>query len=189
MISRFIATLLLFGFSVPCEAFSLNRVVSQQTGTALSMGLFGSGGSDILKDMFQPKPDGPKVVMELPVEDIKPKPLRFFLQIYIVGQQNSRQSQTWLPKESEEGSLQVYFKDGTGMCNIVLGNDSIRIERHGQKPSLQYMLQESVMLHGVLDELNQVAFEVEDVKDGQRLLKLDKAVLDKARDNLPARQA
>ena len=154
------------------------------------MGLFGSGESGGgLKDVFQPaKPDGPKVVFEIPVENIKPKPLRFFLQIYIVGQQNSKDTQTWLPRENEEGGLQVYYKDGTGMCNIALEPNSIKIERHGERPSLEYLLQESLMLHGVLDEINQIAFEVEDVEESQRLLILNKDALDKARESLPARQ-
>lgn len=152
------------------------------------MGLFG-GDSGILEGMFQPNSDdGPNEVLNLPVESIKPRPLRFFLQIYIVGQQNSKDSQSWLPRESDEGDLQVYYQDGTGMVSIALETNSIKIMRHGEKPSLEYMLQESLMLHGVLDELHQVAFEVEDVEESQRLLKMDKSVLDKARGKLPARQ-
>ena len=181
-----------------CSSFSLvNSPASTQATTkattALSMGLFGSN-SEGLKGLFQQeeeKPEGPKTVMNIPVVSIKPKPLRFFLQIYIVGDQNSRDAQSWLPRESEDGqSLQIYFQDGTGMCQIDLEDNNIRIERHGQTPSLAYMLQESVMLHGVLDELHQMAFEgEEDVKDSERLLLLGEDVIDKCRDILPARKA
>ena len=189
MISLLIPTLLLLSLSAPpcCTAFSLNQPSNKNAATTLRMGLFG-GDSGNLKDLFQPKPDGPTTVLEIPVENVKPRPLRFFLQIYIVGQQNSKDAQSWLPKETGENELEVYFKDGTGMCNIALGDTSIKIQRHGQRPSLQYLLQESLMLHGVLDELNEIAFEVEDVEDSQRLLMLDKGALDDARAKLPARQ-
>ncbi|CAB9512155.1 expressed unknown protein [Seminavis robusta] len=160
------------------------------------MGLFG-GDSDkdnnnILKGLFQPQQEQPglKTVITIPVEKVKPRPLRFFLQIYIVGQQNQKDSQSWLPREDEEGGLQIYYKDGTGMCQIGLQPNAIQIQRHGERPSLEYMLQESVMLHGVLDELYKIAFdEVEDVEESQRLLKLDPAAIEAARKTLPARQA
>ena len=192
----FLASLLLLGFlsaPFPSESLSLGKLSStaaKSSSTALGMGLFG-GDADGLKNMFQPKQpaaNGPTTVLEIPVKNIKPRPLRFFLQIYIVGQQNSKDSQSWLPKEEGSSDLQVYYQDGTGMCNIVLGDDKIVMERHGQRPSLQYMLQESLMLHGVLDELAQVAFEVDDVEDSQRLLMLDEKVIDEARSKLPARQ-
>ena len=186
-------------------ASNTNAAFAQLVGTSMLHGIFiepavqqecrdnstdGSvwGESGNLKDLFQPKPDGPTTVLEIPVENVKPRPLRFFLQIYIVGQQNSKDAQSWLPKETGENELEVYFKDGTGMCNIALGDTSIKIQRHGQRPSLQYLLQESLMLHGVLDELNEIAFKVEDVEDSQRLLMLDKGALDDARAKLPARQ-
>jgi hypothetical protein len=175
-----------------CSGFTTTGNPIQRNNGASSMqqllaGLFG-GDSDILKNMPGKKPDGPKVVMDIPVETIKPGPLRFFLQIYIVGQQNSQDSQSWLPRESDDGGLQVCYKDGTGMCNISLESNNIKVERHGQRPSLQYMLQESVLLHGVLDELTKVAFEVEDVDESKQLLVLEESAIDKAQELLPARQ-
>lgn len=196
-----------------CTAFSLsgnngnsnNHFTSKHevSPTSLSMGLFGgdsdnNGDNSILKRAFSSlqkdsNPDGSKTVLNIPVQNVKPRPLRFFLQIYVVGQQNEKDApQRWLPRESEEGDgLQIYYKDGTGMCQINFndGNDNIVVERHGQRPSLEYLLQESVMLHGVLDELYNIAFEVEDVKESQKLLLLDESAISKARENLPARQA
>lgn len=83
----------------------------------------------------------------------------------------------------------MYYMDGTGMFSIGLNDRSIKIDRYGERPSLEYMLQESVMIHGVLDELNQIAFEVEDIEKEKRLLQLtdDDAIL-KARETLPARK-
>lgn len=158
--------------------------------TALNGGLFGDAG-DALKGLFggdDQSRGGPKTVFDIPVENIKPGPLRFFLQIYIVGEKNTQgETQTWLPREAKDGGLEIYFKDGTGMCKISLEPNNIKAERYGQKPSLQYLLQESVMLHGVLDELNTVAFEA-DVEESKRLLLVEERFLAKARETLPARQ-
>jgi hypothetical protein len=52
------------------------------------------------------------------------------------------------------------------------------------------MLQESVMMQGVLDELNQIAFEVEDIEKEKRLLQLmDEDSISKVVEMLPARKA
>lgn len=65
----------------------------------------------------------------------------------------------------------------------------IKAERFGTKPSLQYMLNESIMLHGLLDELNTLAFEVEDIEEEKRLIQLNDPgdAIDRAREKLPAK--
>lgn len=178
-----------------CDESSLSSSSTTTTTTALQGGLFG-GDSDILKNMFQPKEEsndgGPKSVLTITAGNVKPRPLKFFLQIYLVGELNTKDNQQWFPKEGEnESSLEIYYKDGTGMCKIIVESNLVAIERHGQRPSLEYLLQESVMLHGVLDEIYKLAFdETDDVKDDQRLIKLENEdAIDKAREKLPARQA
>ena len=81
------------------------------------------------------------------------------------------------------------------MLEITLSDTSIIFQRYGYpKPSLQYMLQESVLIHNVLDELEFVAYGIpEDIQtelnDNQRLLQLqDNTVLEKARAILPVRR-
>ena len=83
------------------------------------------------------------------------------------------------------------------MFSIGLGDESITIERHtdaGNRPSLFYQLQESVILHKVLDELHALAFgkgdDGQDIEDYDRLLVLQgKYAIDEARKELPARGA
>lgn len=144
--------------------------------------LMGSGGSG-----------GPKTVVELPAKDVKIGALRFLLNIVLVGEQNKPQPKSWFTKQGDEaGDLQVYYHDGTGMLSIELQEYGIKMTRHGEKPSLQYQLQESVLLHSVLDELATVAFGVEEdgIETEKRLLVLqDEDAIDKAREKLPARQA
>lgn len=91
--------------------------------------------------------------------------------------------------------LEVYYADGTGMLSVQFDDTyGIRIQRKGSRPSLQYMLQESVLLHSVLDELEAIAFGEGDgdVKEDDRLLQFaegDEDVLSRAREKLPARAA
>jgi hypothetical protein len=134
---------------------------------------------------------GPKTVIELPANIVKTGPLKFFLQIYLVGQQNNPVKGAWVLNNNEEtGSLNMYYKDGSGMFSLDLNEKNIQVQRFGERASLEYVLQESVMLHGVLDELNQIAFEVDDIEESKRLLQFDSTdAISKARENLPARKA
>lgn len=148
-------------------------------------GLFGDG------DRSSSSTDnGPPTVMEIPAKDVKIGALRFLLQIHLVGMQNEPQPNSWLTKQGEDGELNIYYGDGTGMLSLDLQEYGIRAVRYGEKPSLQYMLQESVLLHTILDELQTVAFDVEDIEKEKRLLRLsDDEAIDKARDKLPARKS
>jgi hypothetical protein len=106
-----------------------------------------------------------------------------------VAEQNKPVKGSWaLSNNEENGSLDMYYKDGTGMFSIGLEDNKIRIDRHGSRPSLQYMLQESVMLHGILDEINSIAFEVVDIEQEKRLIQfVDDDAIANARRALPAR--
>merc|ERR1712025_222223 len=118
-------------------------------------------------------------VFDIPTKVIKTKPLKFFLQIFFVGLQNTPFKGAWLLNANEEVEeyLEVYFADGTGMISVQFDDSyGLRIQRKGKRPSLQYMLQESVLLHAVLDELESIAFGEGDgdVKEEERLLQLPK---------------
>lgn len=151
-------------------------------------GLFGLNKAEASRG--EKKGNGPKAVIDIPASTVKMGPLNFFLQIYLVGEQNNPVKGSWVFNNNDEnGSLDMYYQDGTGMFSVSLAEDRVVINRYGQKPSLQYMLQESVMLHGILDELTEIAFGVEDIEPGKRLLQLVSSEdISKARETLPARK-
>jgi hypothetical protein len=133
-------------------------------------------------------PNVPTILFEIPTTNVKIGALQFVIQIHMVSVGNKPEPGTWFPKQNSDGGLDLYFKDGSGMCTIVVSEYTIRAERYGVKPSLQYLLQESVLLHSVLDELEKTAFGVEDIEEEKRLLRLrEKDGIDNARSVLPAR--
>jgi len=130
----------------------------------------------------------PARVIEIPVTSIKRGGLRFALGLHLIGLEQAKE--TWRPNQSSDNVLDMYFiKDNSAMFQITIDDDAIRVDRYG-KPSLQYLLQESVVLHGVLDELNTLCFDGE-IAVGNRLLQLEEPgdAIDKARAILPARRA
>lgn len=133
--------------------------------------------------------NGPKTILDIPTTNIKVGPLKFFLQIFLVGEQNNPLPNSWILNQNDETqTLDMYHTDGTGMFSIDLKEYGMTVKRHGQAPSLQYQLQESVLLHALLDEVEGIAF-AEDIELDKRLVQLqEENALQKARDTLPARK-
>ncbi|KAL9180781.1 hypothetical protein ACHAXT_011234 [Thalassiosira profunda] len=101
-------------------------------------------------------------------------------------------------KGDEEGTLLMLFADHSALFSLDFGvalsepttyaEASVVVERHtdGRKPaSLQYQLQESVVLHAVLDALLDLMLEGLDEKETSEVI----GAVEKARDTLPARRA
>lgn len=175
------ACLLLFLSSFDCASYSLNRISTVRAQPS-KLELFGN--------LFASQDNsGPPVILDIPATNVKVGALRFLLQIYLVGIQNEPTPKSWLTKQGDDGDLQVYFKDGTAMVSIDFQEYGVKVRRFGEKPSLQYMLQESILLHGILDELTNVALEVDDIDQEKRLLQLsDPNIIEQARFKLPARK-
>lgn len=190
-----IFTTLLLAVTTPtCHAFTppspTTTTIASRVSTTSLKGLFGEGNP--LQNVFGgggSQQGGPKVMVDLSAKQVKVGALRFLLQIHLVGEQNNPQPQTWLMKDGGEGELDVYFNDGTGMFSIDFTEYQIKITRYGEKPSLQYQIQESVLIHSILDELHKTAFEVDDdIEEEKRLLRLnDDNAIEAARGNLLAR--
>jgi hypothetical protein len=190
VVSIFLVLALAFT-ATPSAAFCLSHSHSHvanpacqatRTSTALAAGgLFGEGNP--LSKIFGPKEEGPKVVVDIPATTVKIGPLRFLMQIHLVAEQNKPEPKSWLIKQGDESEIDIYFGDGTGMLSMDFSEYQIKITRYGANPSLKYQIQESVLLHNILDELTKVSFEVDDIEKEKRLLQLknDNAIEDARR--------
>jgi hypothetical protein len=132
-------------------------------------------------------------VMEIPVKSIKRGGLRFVLGLHLVGLQdsNNKVSGIWKPNEATDNTLDMYYKDNSAMFKIILNDNAILVERYSNPvPSLAYLLQESVVLHGVLDELTILSSDRNNIEASNRLLQLHDPndALEIARARLPARK-
>jgi hypothetical protein len=90
---------------------------------------------------------------------------------YCMGMQNTPDRNTWRADQptSEEYLIEMLFHDATGILTIELLEHEIRISRNGSCPSTAYIMQESVIVAGIIDELRTCAFE-ESVPVENRLL-------------------
>ena len=174
----------------PKQKFHINNCPSPsryESSTALAGGLFGGLG----KKIEEPTPDLtiPMRVLEIPVQSLKKGGLRFVLGLHLIAQQGNPEKGSWRANQSSDTVLDMYFKDNSAMFSVVLEDSQISVDRYGQ-PSLQYLLQESVVLHSVLDELNSYAFDGE-IAEESRLIQLEEPrdAIEKARGVLPARKA
>ena len=170
-----------------CQAFVssssaklLIREVDTSTSKSLrtvNNGLFGRDDDD--EDLSGTR------VLEIPVQSLKQGGLRFTLGLTLIGLQDKGM---WKATQTSDNKLDVYFQDNSAMFQVVLEHNLIRVDRYGQ-PSLAYVLQESLVLHKMLDELNTLCIEG-DIESENRLLQLeDPGAIEKARDTLPARKA
>lgn len=90
---------------------------------------------------------------------------------YCIGMQNTPDRKSWRADQpsKEEYVIEMLYKDATGMLTVELLEHEIRIDRLGSLPSTQYLMQESVIVQGILDELDKCASE-ESVAEANRLL-------------------
>ncbi|KAL3918602.1 MAG: hypothetical protein SGARI_007423, partial [Bacillariaceae sp.] len=130
-------------------------------------------------------PAGTTLLLKIPAKQLKPGGLRLFLMFYLLGMQNTPGTNSWKANQpvSEEETktngvyvLEMYFHDATGMIQIELmsesessGSSEVRVYRYGSLPSTAYLMQESVIVDGILDELAQCAFD-ESIAQEHRLL-------------------
>mmetsp|Transcript_14710 Transcript_14710/g.27675 ORF Transcript_14710/g.27675 Transcript_14710/m.27675 type:complete len:205 (-) Transcript_14710:1362-1976(-) len=149
-------------------------------------GLFGKKLQPENKD-----PSIPTRIFDIPCSNVKLGSCRFALGLFLIGQQGTPVKGTWKANQANDGVLDMFYLDNTGMFSVVLTERSISVDRYGLQPSLQYRLQESLVLHRLLDEIKTLALEGDDIKDENRLIVLSDpdVVIQQAREKLPARAA
>jgi len=117
--------------------------------------------------------DDPNVLFEIPAKSIKLGGLRLFLSLHLMGQQNSPTKGAWKVSTTEDSTINMIFNDETAGLVVLFTDEKLSVQRWGDSPSLQYLIQESVILNAFLDEVNAIVFDGE-VREEDRLLVLEK---------------
>ena len=129
--------------------------------------------------------------LQLPI-DVDLDALLLSMGAHLVSRQDKPMTGAWKVSKYGHSALHVLFKDHSAMFSITFMKSGSRIvvERHtdtNKRASLQYMLQESVILHSVLDEFSKRIISQGALDEIQRA-RFNKGV-DDARSRLPTKQA
>ncbi|KAG7341552.1 hypothetical protein IV203_023504 [Nitzschia inconspicua] len=148
----------------------------------ISSNSFSSTGKDDKRDQDDDDdlPAGTTLLLSIPAKQLKPGGLRLFLMFYLMGMQNTPHAKAWKANQpvssgGDDHVLEMFFHDATGMIQIELltseneTGSEVRVLRCGSVPSTAYLMQESVIVDGILDELHKCAFD-DSVAPSNRLL-------------------
>jgi len=99
--------------------------------------------------------------------------LRLWVFLNLMGQLNTPEPKSWKANQTDEKILEMYYKDTTGAIIIHFHETlGVSVYRFGSSPSMDYMMTESTILLGILDELDKIVKEG-DIKVEDRLLVLE----------------
>lgn len=139
---------------------------------------------------------GTTLITSIPVSSIKPGGLRLFLMFYLMGMQNTPDPNTWRADPSSSSSnsrngeddessrlytVEALYGDQSAMISVELLSNEIRICRIGSCPSMAYLVQESVLVDGILDELEQCATEANVAEQDKLLIPNPSNAIERAR--------
>ena len=129
-------------------------------------------------------------VVKLDFHDLKLSPLRTFLKFWMIGQDGWQ-----FDENADSGSISLLHRQSsTGGCGVsfqfaleeATARGSLIVKRLGEA-TLAYLLQEALLLHRLLDTLEDLDGDSEIPKDRRLFAMADSAALRDARRRLPAR--
>ena len=168
---------------------TLSGVFKTEGHTSTQLGLF--GGLFGKKEEDNRDPSIPVRLFEIPCKNMKLGGCRFALGLFLIGQQGTPMKGTWKANQANDAVLDMFHMDNTAMFSVVMTEKSISVDRYGLEPSLQYTLHESLVLQGLLDEIQTLALEGDEIEEESRLIVFSdpETAIGDARAKLPARAA
>ena len=125
---------------------------------------------------------GSKRIITVPAKSMKAGGLRLYCNLYLMGAQNTPEKGCWKASKADDSEVNLRYKDLSGSIIIRFTEDGITVDRLGSAPSNKYLMHESVILNGFLDELKAIVFDG-DISEANRLLTLvDDNDIEKNRD-------
>lgn len=146
---------------------------------------FGGNADDDNDEEEDELPAGTYRVATIPVSSIKPGGLRLFMMFYLMGEQNTPERNSWRADQPtrEEYVVDFWFHDQSAVLSLCFSDEKITIDRIGSNPSNIYLMQETVIVDGILDELHKCASD-DAIPEPDRLLLCERDAIDKARSAL-----
>jgi hypothetical protein len=124
---------------------------------------------------------GSKRIITIPAKTMKSGGLRLYCNLYLMGVQNTPEKNCWKASCVDNSEVNLRYTDLSGSIIIQFTDYGITIDRLGSAPSMKYLMHESIVLNGFLDELHEIVYGGE-VNPENRLLTLVNAdVIEKAR--------
>lgn len=114
---------------------------------------------------------GSKRIITIPARTMKMGGLRLYCNLYLMGVQSTPEPGCWKASKSDDSEVNLRYVDLSGSIIIRFSEECITVDRLGSSPSNKYLMHESMILNGFLDELNAIVYEG-DVRDENRLLTL-----------------
>ena len=114
---------------------------------------------------------GSKRIITVPAKTMKAGGLRLYCNLYLMGLQNTPEDGCWKASKSDNTEVNLRYRDLTGSIIIRFSEEEITVDRLGSTPSNKYLMHESMILNGFLDELSKIVFDG-DISEQNRLLTL-----------------
>jgi len=108
-------------------------------------------------------------IFHIPAKKIKVGGLRLYLALYFMGEQNTPTRNTWRADQTPSGGIDLYYTDRTGALIITFTEESMTVGRLGSSPSMDYLMQESAIVSGMLDQLDEISDDT-NIGEANRLM-------------------
>ena len=125
---------------------------------------------------------GSKRIISIPAKTMKSGGLRLYCNLYLMGLQNTPEKGCWKASQSDNSEVNLRYTDLTGSIIIRFTEDAITVDRLGSAPSMKYLMHESMILNGFLDELHAIVNDGDISEDNRLLTLLDDNEIENARD-------
>lgn len=139
----------------------------------------------ILNEVEEDYP-GSTLIFHMKAKSMKTGGLRLWLFLNLMGQLNTPDPKTWKANQAEDKNiLEMFYKDTTGAIIVKFTEDvGVSVFRFGASPSMNYMMQESQVLLGILDELDKIVYDGDIAMENRLLILEQPDAIEKARELL-----
>ena len=122
-------------------------------------------------------------IFKIDVKSLKVGGCRLYLSLFFMGESNKPEKGAWRMNQNGDGGIDLYYKDTSGALIIEFKEDAILVNRLGSSPSMEYLMQESSMLNGMLDQLDEIAMD-NSISETDRLICIEGDEINLVRESL-----